>query len=302
MELRHLRYFARLAELRNFSEAARALCISQSTLSSQIRQFENEINAPLFVRDTHSVRLTDFGEALLPSVQRTLAESEACLNRIRDVEDLRQGTLSIGSTYTFSPFLRATVQEYMRQYPGVRINIVCRSVEELMEMLSRGEIDLVLSFKPTCLPEGLQARITFDTRLVAVMSHTHPLAKAQSLRLSELERHALALPAPGLQARSTFDNMVRDLDYRFDVRLEINDLGVLLSMVRSSRLITLLAQAAVKGEQGLAVVPLDQENCHMQGAFTIREDSYMKCAARAFLRILCESNVMMEAYTTQGPM
>lgn len=290
MELRHLKYFARLAELRNFSEAARSLCISQSTLSSQIRQLENEINAPLFIRDTHRVELTDFAEALLPSVQRTLVEAEACMNRIRDVEELNCGTLHIGSTYTFSPFLRATVLEYMRQHPNVKINITCRCVEELMEMLSRGELDIVLSFKPTALPVGLQARITFDTRLVAVMADTHPLAQRKSLRLSELELQSLALPATGLQARSTFDQMVAGLDYRFNVRLEINDLGVLLSMVKSTHLITLLSQAAVSHEHGLAIVPLEQENCHMQGAFTIRTDSYTKIAAREFLRILCESS------------
>lgn len=298
MELRHLKYFARLAEVKNFSEAARSLCISQSTLSGQIRQLEGEINAQLFVRDTHSVRLTDFGEALLSSVRRTLAEAEACMNRIRDVEGLKFGTLTIGSTYSFLPILRDTVQEYMKEHPSIRVNIVCRSVEELMELLSRQEIDVVLSFKPTTLPEGLDSRIIFDTHLVAVMASTHSLAGEESLRLSELERHALALPAQGLQARSTFDAMVSGLDYRFNVKLEVNEVNVLLSMVRSSRLITLLSAAAVADEAGLVAVPLDQENCHMQGAFTVRADSYTKCAAREFLRMLCNNR---DFYAMQGP-
>ena len=73
MELRQLQSFARVAQLKSFSEAARTLYITQSTLSQQIRQLEGEIGVPLFVRTTHSVELTDYGEELLPAVQRVLA-------------------------------------------------------------------------------------------------------------------------------------------------------------------------------------------------------------------------------------
>ena len=59
MELRQLQSFVRVAQLKSFSEAARSLYSTQSTLSQQVRQLEHEIGVPLFVRTTHSVELTD---------------------------------------------------------------------------------------------------------------------------------------------------------------------------------------------------------------------------------------------------
>ena len=66
MELRQLKYFVKTAETLNFSEAAKTLFVTQSTLSQQIRQLEQEIDTVLFVRDSHSVQLTESGEQLLP--------------------------------------------------------------------------------------------------------------------------------------------------------------------------------------------------------------------------------------------
>ncbi len=61
MELRQLKYFVKAAETLNFSEASRALFITQSTLSQQIKQLEQELGSALFLRDSHRVMLTESG-------------------------------------------------------------------------------------------------------------------------------------------------------------------------------------------------------------------------------------------------
>lgn len=86
MELRHLKYFATVAKTLNFSEAAKRLFVTQGTLSQQIRQFEAEIGTQLFDRNRHSVTLTEAGEELLPLALKTIEESEACSNRMREIK------------------------------------------------------------------------------------------------------------------------------------------------------------------------------------------------------------------------
>ncbi len=73
MELRQIRYFVRLAECLSFSEAARSLCITQSTLSQQIKQLENEFDTLLFERTSHSVALTEAGRELLPVARKAIS-------------------------------------------------------------------------------------------------------------------------------------------------------------------------------------------------------------------------------------
>lgn len=85
MELKQLKYFQKVAELMNFSEDARQLNITQSTLSQQIKKLEEEINVTLLVRDSHRVHLTDVGEVVLPAISRTIRDATACKDIIHDV-------------------------------------------------------------------------------------------------------------------------------------------------------------------------------------------------------------------------
>lgn len=93
MELRQLKYFVKAAETLNFSDAARALNIAQSSLSQQIKQLEEELDMQLFLRNSHSIRLTEAGEMMLPLALRTIHDAETCTDRIRDLKKLLTGTL-----------------------------------------------------------------------------------------------------------------------------------------------------------------------------------------------------------------
>lgn len=86
MELRQLRYFVKAAETLNFSEAAKGLFITQSTLSQQIRQLETELDAQLFQRNSHEVTLTEAGTELLPYAKETLYAADTCQEHIRDLK------------------------------------------------------------------------------------------------------------------------------------------------------------------------------------------------------------------------
>lgn len=290
MELRQLRYFVKVAELCSFSEASRQLNITQSTLSQQVRQLESELGVELLMRDSHHVRLTDVGEAFLPQARKTLFSATTCIDRIRDIQQLGSGELNIGSTYSFLPLLKETVLQFIKQYPGVKLNICCHSMETLMRMLDEQKIDLALSYKSSSVHPEIASHIMFDNRLAVVVSETHPLANNETVRLADLERYPFAMPAKGLQARNTFDHIVEGLDYRFNVRLEINEVNVLLDLVRASdRLFTVVSQAAVARTPGIRSLRLDQSGTQMEGSFHVLQDTYMKRSTKEFLRMLCEN-------------
>jgi LysR family cyn operon transcriptional activator len=290
MELRQLKYFAKVAELKNFSEASRQLNITQSTLSQQIRQLEGELGVELLVRDSHHVSLTDIGEAFLPQAERTLKAAASCIDRIHDVQELGIGELNIGSTYSFLPLLKETVLQFMKKYPGIKLNICSQSMETLQQMLDDGSIDIALSYKPLYAHPGIESHIMFDNRLAVIVADTHPLANQDTVRLADLEKFPFAAPAKGLQARNLFDRIVEGLDYRFNFRLEINDVHVLLDLVRASdKLFTVLSQAALTHTPGIKILTLDQQGTQMEGSFHFSKNSYMKRSTKEFLKMLCEN-------------
>lgn len=294
MELRQLKYFVKTAELLSFSEASKALFITQSTLSQQVKQLETELNAQLFQRNSHGVTLTEAGTELLPYAYNTLNAARACIEHLRDVQNLVTGTLNIGVTYTFSPILTESVLAFMKLHPDVKLNVYYKTMEELMYMLEKQEVDFVLAFKPTHPYSRIESHILFDNHLAIVVSPTHPLATRSKISLADLQDYDLALLRRGLQARNSFEDLINGKDYHFTTRIELNEVNILLKVVKESQLATILSEASIHGEDGVAVIPLDEPLNEMEGCIHFLKDSYQKRSAQEFVRILCESDTIKE--------
>lgn len=293
MELRQLRYFATVARTLSFSEAAKALFVTQSTLSQQIRQLEDELGVPLFTRTSHSVALTEAGSELLPNALETLQQAETCVNRIHDLNNMLAGTLNIGVTYSFSPILTESLVTFMKQYPGIKLNIYYKPMTELMDMLRSRAVDFVLAFKPSAPIEGVESHILFQNFLAVIVGSHHSLASRTSISFDDLAHWDLALPALGLQARNALDRVVpRDAQLR--VRVELNEVNILLKLLRQSNLVSVLAEATIHNEVGVKAIPLDVPDNEMTGCVHTLRDSYRKRSMLEFLRILSQSMAVRE--------
>ena len=295
MEFRQLRYFVKVAELRSFSEASKALFISQSTLSQQIKQLEEELGVELLVRDSRHVSMSDYGEQYLPYAKQVLKDVDTSTERMNDVRQLKIGTLNVGATYTFCPLLADTVRDYMKKYPGIKLKIYCRSMENLMEMLEHGQLDVALSYKPLQSYDDIDSHILFNSNLCVIAGKDNPVAKKERIRLAELENLPLVLPAKGLQARNAFDSLLYGQNFKFDVRLEINDLSMLLDMVSRTNIVTLLSGATIHSNKNFVAISLDHPHSEMQGSFHLLKGTYCKNATKEFLKMLVENNSFLMA-------
>ena len=288
MELRQLRYFTKAAETLNFSDAAKCLNIAQSSLSQQVKQLEDELRTQLFIRSSHSVRLTEAGEMMLPFALRTLHEAESCVDRIHDLQKLLTGTLNIGVTHSFSPILTESVISFMKVYRTIKLNIVYKQMNELMELLAKREIDFVLAFRPFQPMPDVESHILFQNALSAIVGKHHPLASKEKISIAELEKYELALPSKGLQARNAFDSIAPDFN-SFNIRIELNEVNTLLKLIRQTGLVTVLAEDSIYDIQDVKAVPIDVPGNEMTGCVHILKDTYRKHSMQEFIRILTES-------------
>ena len=294
MELRQLKYFVKTAETLNFSEAARALFVTQSTLSQQIRQLEQEMDTLLFERDSHSVQLTESGERLLPLAKRTLMDAVTCMDTVNDLKKMLSGSLNIGITYTFAPILTETVIAFTKAHPAVKLNIFYKTMEELMSMLEKRELDFVLSFKPSSVHPAIESHVLFDNNLSVIVNRYHPLAEKEKITIQDILPHGIAMPAKGLQSRNEFDKLYPSAYNQMKVRMELNEVNVLLDIVRGSSLITILSEAVIHQTNGLVAIPFDVPDNIMVGCVHTERGSYRKKAAEEFIRMLQESEAVRE--------
>ena len=294
MELRQLKYFVKVAETLNFSEASKALLITKSTLSQQIRQLEEQMDTQLFERDKHAVCLTEAGRELLPYARQTLSAADDCFERILELQKLLRGTLNIGVTYSFSPILTETLLDFAKAYPQVKQNIHYKPMADLMQMLERNELDFVLAFKPSIRHDNIESHVLFGNHLAVIVRRGHPLASKNKVTLADLEQYDIALPAKGLQARNAFDRVQSHCFSKFKVRIELNEVNILLKLIEQSDLITVLSEATTNSEEGVKAIPIDFPDNEMEGCVHLRRDVYRKQSVQEFIRMLRESNAVKQ--------
>ncbi len=283
MELRQLNYFLKAAEIQNFTEAAKKLCITQSTLSQQIKQLENEMNVLLFDRIGKRLYLTEAGKEFVPFARQTVHDAELGKQRILDLQNIHTGTLRVGITHSLSFGLSLTVLHFMQEYPNIHLEIVSSTITDLLEMLKHRDIDFVLSFN---FQDNEEIEVTdlFEVPLCAVMSKQHPFAHKKQISLLELNTHSLVLPSKGLNARASLDILLEENHFALEPHLEMNDANILLQLVESSLYVTVLSKAAIIGRENIVAIPFTDQKHLMVASLLTLKGAYQKTSAKAFMK------------------
>lgn len=195
MELRHLRYFVRVAEELNFTRAAEKLRIAQPALSRQVRDLEDEVGVDFFRRGTRGVTLTSEGKLFLAEARELLANLERSIERVRALTRGDYGELNVG--YSPTPtmeFLNTVLTRFRKAAPGISLALHDLSGNELLSGLHDGSLDLALMQKPRSVAAG---GIVFELMKIypicVAMAKDHPLAKRRSLSIDELADQSLAV-------------------------------------------------------------------------------------------------------------
>ena len=292
MELRQLKYFVKSAEYLNFSEAAKHLFITQSTLSQQIKQLEFELGFSLFLRNSRHISLTEAGEEFLPFAKRTIQDAEDAVQRLNDLQNVKTGTLRVGVTYSLSTVLTEGLIDFMRSFPGIRLEICYKTVVELLELLRDRQLDFILSYKPLVDSPDIEAMPLFENTLAVVVDKDHPLASRQRVKLDDLRSYNMVLPSQGLQARSMLDKLMEGKGYELTSRLELNETNILLQMVSTGNYATILSTSAVFGNSRFKAVPIDEPGNVMEASLLSLKGAYQKASAREFINILMNTEAV----------
>lgn len=221
MELRQLEYFVAVAEEANFTRAAARVHVSQSGISAQIRQLENDLGAPLFDRSTRVAALTVAGEAALAHARAALAAARAVRDAVDDVNQLVRGRLEVGmvTACTVTPLFDA-LSSFHRAHPGIDVSLREDNSDRLVDDVRAGAVDLALVGVAGAEPAGLHSFTVVRERLVAAVPGNHPLVQLSSVTLADVCAHPLVTLPPGTGIRTVLDRGCADLNCRASIALQ----------------------------------------------------------------------------------
>lgn len=207
--LRQLRVFASVARHLSFARAAEELHLTAPAVSMQIRELEQVVGLPLFNRHGRKVTLTLTGEYFLLYARRMLAalkNAEDLLARLRSAEG---GRLAIGMLGTAQYFLPHLLAGFLRDRPGVEVNLTVGNREALVESLHRNEVDLAVMGRP---PKELDTRAEpFAVHpLGIVCAAGHKLVQLPQVPTGLLAQERFIIREPGSGTRMAMEAYFRE--------------------------------------------------------------------------------------------
>ncbi|NKE55868.1 LysR family transcriptional regulator [Lentzea sp. PSKA42] len=232
MELRQLEYFLAVAEECHFTRAARRMHVAQSGLSASIRALEVELGAPLFLRTTRQVELTQAGRALLPEARRALGSIESARDAVAAVQGLLRGTLSVGSLQCLHVVhLPAVLSRFHELHPGVEIRMRQSGNAELVEEVRAGRLDLAFVTRQPKIADDLRVSTLASEPLVLACAPESPFADRESVALEDLAGQPFVDFNADWGTRDEADRTLAAANVERRVTVEVNDVHSLLDFV-----------------------------------------------------------------------
>jgi LysR family transcriptional regulator, benzoate and cis,cis-muconate-responsive activator of ben and cat genes len=237
MELRHLRYFIAVAEAEHFGRAAAQLRVSQSPLSRQVAQLEEEIGAPLFVPSGRGVKLSPAGRSFLEGARATLARAALAVEDARAAAQGRIGTVVVGfeGGLAYTGLLPRIVQTFRARHPRVEVRLLPLPSDEQVAALRDGKISLGYGYHSPEENPLVRSRVLFRDRLCVVLSKGHRLAARRTLRIADL-KHERFIWTPRKQIPRLYDDVIaafRAHGHTLQIAHEEADGEALLTLVAS---------------------------------------------------------------------
>ncbi|WP_244970774.1 LysR family transcriptional regulator [Gordonia jinghuaiqii] len=194
MELRHLRYFAAVADTCHFGQAAASLHVAQPALSYAIRQLESELDVTLFTRTTRQVSLTPAGEYLRVQAERILAGVDDAVDGVRRIAAGRSGLVRLGLTgiaaFSHLPRIARVVK---RELPDVDLRISSDMLTPVQcEAIRTGTLDLGV-LRPPTVGEDIEMRVIDVEPMVLAVSVDHRLAVEPVVSVTDLRNEPFVM-------------------------------------------------------------------------------------------------------------
>ena len=290
MELRQLKYFIKAKELLNFTEAAKILNISQSTLSQQIKQLEDELDILLFNRIGKRIILTEAAEMFSEYAVQSIDKANQGLLLLKDLNNLNTGKITIGVIYSMRiPFAKALIQ-FAKQYPNIKIQVVFGTTKDLLEKLNLHHFDFVLTFYEKVKHPHFKYQTLLSSNMVLVTSKKSSLANKNSISLKQVAELPLALPFSGYSTIQFFVESFSQKNLNPNICMEINDIPTLFEIVKTGFWHTILSETSVN-DPHVVGIPIDGKNMRRTIMIVSLKEAYEKKAVKKFYELLTKIQI-----------
>jgi DNA-binding transcriptional LysR family regulator len=270
-------------EASSFSEAAKAMHLSQAALSGLIKELENRLGVRLLDRTTRSVSRSVVGEAFEPMVRRVLANLDEALESVTSLKELRRGLVRVAAPETLScTLLPELIAKYNLGHPGVDVRFDDVPIQQVLTGLQNGSTDIGFGPAGVMADESVEAHMICADPLWVALRPDDPLTKGQSVSWKDLRDRPLINYMPNIAI-----NVLSHVPPRHHPKqlVPVHRVNTALSMLRVRQgavICPSMAGSLVRGF-GLTFLPLRQPTVKWKIALFARRRASLSPAVESFL-------------------
>jgi DNA-binding transcriptional LysR family regulator len=239
MDTNVLKTFIAVCEYSGFSAAAKELGYTQSTVSSQIKQLEKELDVRLFDRYYHKINLTEKGVLVLQQARNILKAQAKMLDSLNSAESI-EGEIrlsmssSVCSRYFKNDFLR-----FHHQYPEIKVEITENGTEQMFDKLRKNETDLVFTLDRHIYDSDFIICAEQEEQVHFIAAADNPVASC-SWKLSEISQNEFVLTEQAMSYRKILNETLASQSLEIRPVLEIGNPLQICELVKNSSLLSFL--------------------------------------------------------------
>ena len=285
-----LEFLIAVARERNFRKAADACGVAQPTLSAGIKSLEEILGVLLIRRSSRFQELTSEGERVLVWAQRLVGDARAMRQEARSFRHGLSGALRLAAIPTALPYTPAITKPYCSQHPGMRVTVLSRSSDAILEQLDGLQVDAGITYLGSETLGRLRSIPLYIERYRLVTGAASNLAQYKSISWQEVGKLPLCLFTPDLQNRRILDRLLRPTSAEASPCIVQADSTVaLLAHVRDGSLSTVVSEQVAEllaGAEPFRTIPITGDESGFRIGLVIPERQPLSPTLRALIDVV----------------
>ena len=290
MEWQQILGFYHVAKLGSFTKAANTTFRTQSAISQQIKNLEEELGCQLFERiGKRKLRLTSAGNRFFKFSETILERHSSLIEELNEIKGYQKGRLRVAAPFTtlFHLFPLA-LKHYIKQFPNVELTILDRSQQDIFGLIKNGDIDFGLVLE-SIVPKDLTALRWKKVRTAVITPVGHPLAKAKRVTLKQIGKYPLILPPVNLKYRNSLEERFQKLGIDYHIVMESSNVeltSLYVEMGLGISFATVVKDLPELKKRKLKFLPMDHLFKPDYIVVAMRKDKTLISYKQAFVKIL----------------
>ena len=246
MELKNLITFIHVAELGSFTKAADQLGYSQSTISFQIKQLEEELGCLLFERINHTISLTERGRELVSYAHQIRSLTDEFKDNLEREQDCNGHIHIVTPDSVCDEMINASYIDFHRKFPSISIKFTTADTSVMFDMLDHNEADIVITLDTHSYQKDYIIAKEEPLSAHFVANSKSKFAGVKGLSIKDIINEPFVLTEYGQGYRRVFDKELAKKSLEITPVLEIGRTDIITSLIAESDMISFLPDFVTK--------------------------------------------------------